>query len=215
MGRTHPVVVVVGAGRGSRFDGPGHKLEQPLAGRTVLACTVEHALASGLPVKVVTTARLAPLVVPMVAHRDIVLLPQSEELPHLGMGFSIGAGVSSAPGAGGWVVLPGDMPLVRPDSIRRVAEALRDSPVAYAQHAGRRGHPVAFQAELYTELARLEGDEGARRVMARYPAAAVEVDDPGVLMDVDTEADLSVVRERLAQAGSAFAVAPTALTSGA
>ena len=48
--------------------------------------------------------------------------------------------------------------------------------------------------ELYSELVTLSGDEGARRLVARYPAHGVEVDDPGVLVDVDTEADLEKVR---------------------
>ncbi|HNJ82567.1 MAG TPA: nucleotidyltransferase family protein, partial [Piscinibacter sp.] len=66
-------------------------------------------------------------------------------------------------------------------------------------HKGVRGHPVGFSAELYSELVTLRGDEGARRLVARYPAIGVEVDDPGVLIDVDTEADLESVR--LAQQG--------------
>ena len=41
----------------------------------------------------------------------------------------------------------------------------------------------------------LQGDEGARRLVARYPAHGVEVDDPGVLLDVDTELDLQQVRQ--------------------
>jgi molybdenum cofactor cytidylyltransferase len=40
----------------------------------------------------------------------------------------------------------------------------------------------------------LQGDEGARRLVARYPAHGVDVCDPGVLLDVDTEADLEQVR---------------------
>jgi molybdenum cofactor cytidylyltransferase len=66
--------------------------------------------------------------------------------------------------------------------------------VSYAQYRGRRGHPVGFAAELYTELVMLTGDEGARRLVARYPAQAVDVDDSGVLMDVDNEGDLDRVR---------------------
>ena len=53
---------------------------------------------------------------------------------------------------------------------------------------------MGFGAELYSELTNLSGDEGARRLVARYPAFGVEVDDPGVLIDVDTEADLALVR---------------------
>jgi molybdenum cofactor cytidylyltransferase len=53
---------------------------------------------------------------------------------------------------------------------------------------------VGFSAELYSELATLSGDEGARRLIARYPAHGVELDDPGVLVDVDTQADLDGLR---------------------
>ena len=55
-------------------------------------------------------------------------------------------------------------------------------------------YPVGFAAELYSELATLSGDEGARRLVARYPAHGVELPDAGVLMDLDTEADLQALR---------------------
>jgi molybdenum cofactor cytidylyltransferase len=86
------------------------------------------------------------------------------------------------------------MPRVSADTLRTVATALDDHPVAYAQHLGRRGHPVGFSAELFSELLSLTGDEGARRLLARYPAVGVEVDDPGALMDIDTLADLHAAR---------------------
>jgi molybdenum cofactor cytidylyltransferase len=54
---------------------------------------------------------------------------------------------------------------------------------------------VAFSGELFSELATLSGDEGARRLIARYPSAAVEVDDPGVLLDLDTQDDLERLRQ--------------------
>ncbi|GAP35720.1 nucleotidyltransferase family protein [Piscinibacter sakaiensis] len=185
-------VIVLAAGRGSRFAGPGHKLEQPFDRSTVLGTTLRNVVRSALPVVVVTTARLATLAADHLASRDVVVIPEADgSSPEpLGMGYSIAVGVSARAQAGGWLVLPGDMPLVRPDSLHAVADALADHPAAYAQHRGRRGHPVAFSAELYSELVLLSGDEGARRLLARYPARAVEVDDPGVLADVDTVADL-------------------------
>jgi len=121
----------------------------------------------------------------------------------LGMGYSIAAGVAARPDSPGWLVLPGDMPMVQPASVSAVARALEHHPVAYAQHKGRRGHPVGFSAELYSELVMLAGDEGARRLVARYPAYGVEVDDPGVLIDVDTEADLEALRSMQASAAAA------------
>ena len=43
----------------------------------------------------------------------------------------------------------------------------------------------------------LTGDDGARRLVARYPALGLELDDPGVLVDVDTEGDLDQLRQTL------------------
>lgn len=190
--RFRPTIVVLAAGQGSRFTGPRHKLEQPLASGSVLGTTLRQALETQLPVVVVTTAGLVPVVADQMARRDIVVVSDAEA--RRGMGHSIAAGVSERASAAGWLVLPGDMPLVRPATLLKVAAAVEQHPIAYAQHKGRRGHPVAFGAELYSELVALSGDEGARRLIARYPACACEVDDPGVLVDVDTVADLEAVR---------------------
>lgn len=185
---TRPVVVVLAAGRGSRFAGERHKLERTIEGLSVLDHALGRVVASQLPFIVVTTAGLAPLAQRTVAARDVLVL--DEALP-FGMGHSIAAGVGARPHASGWLVLPGDMPLVQPATLLAVAAALAEHhPVVYAQHHGRRGHPVAFSAELFSELIALDGDEGARRLVARYPAYAVEVDDAGVLIDVDTQQDL-------------------------
>lgn len=189
--RPSPAIVIPAAGSGSRFGGPLHKLEQPYDGGTVLGTTLRHAIQTGLPVVVVTTAPLVPLVRGLLATRDIVTLSAAEAAR--GMGASIAAGVAERPGAAGWLVLPGDMPLVQPRTLLAVAAGLDQHPVVYAQYKGRRGHPVAFAAELYSELVQLSGDEGARRVAARYPALGQEVDDRGVLVDVDTSADLEAL----------------------
>ena len=190
--QSRPTVVVLAAGKGSRFKGPAHKLEQSLGDLSVLGTTLRNAIESHLPVVVVTTQALAASAAHVVAARDVVVVPQA--LAVLGMGHSIAAGVAARADSPGWLLLPGDMPMVRPATMLAVAAALELHPVAYAQYQGRRGHPVGFAAELYSELMMLSGDEGARRIIARYPAIGVDVDDPGVLLDLDTEADLAALR---------------------
>lgn len=190
--RIRPTIVIPAAGGGKRFGGPQHKLEQPFDGATVLGSTIRHAIETQLPVVVVTTAALAGLAGQLLATRDIIVLSAGEAAR--GMGYSISAGVAERSGAPGWIVLPGDMPLVQPGTLLAVATALEHHPVAYAQHRGRRGHPVGFAAELYSELIQLDGDDGARRVLARYPAHGEDVDDPGALLDVDTPADLDALK---------------------
>jgi molybdenum cofactor cytidylyltransferase len=196
--RFRPTIIVPAAGSGSRFGGPRHKLELAFDGDSVLGATLRHAIQTQLPVVVVTTAALAPLAGQHLAARDIIVLDARDAAR--GMGFTIASGVGERSGAPGWLVLPGDMPLVQSDSILAVATALEQHAVVYAQYRGRRGHPVGFDAELYSELIQLTGDDGARRVMARYPAHGQDVDDAGILCDVDTAADLEALRKAVAAA---------------
>ncbi|KDB52381.1 hypothetical protein X805_19960 [Sphaerotilus natans subsp. natans DSM 6575] len=204
--RTLPTVVVLAAGAGRRFAGATPKLASPLGRASVLAHTLESVLGSGLPLVVVTVAPLVGLVREVVASRDIVLLPPvgSASREPLGAGYSIAAGVTARAQACGWLVLPGDMPRVRPQTLQLMARAVGQgaAPIACAQHLGRAGHPVGLAAEMYNELSRLSGDQGLRRLLARYPSLAVETGDPGVLVDIDTREDL----ERLIAAEPAFAV---------
>jgi molybdenum cofactor cytidylyltransferase len=210
---TETAIVVLAAGVGSRYRGAQHKLSEMLGGETVLARTLHNALATGMPVVLVVSEALAPEVAGLVPARDLLLVDARSQLTW-GMGDSIAAGVAMRASATGWLVLPGDMPLVRPSSLRAVAAALDLQPIAYAQHRGRRGHPVGFAAEMFSELAMLKGDEGARRLLARYPTAPVELDDPGVLLDIDTVEDLAEARRRLGEIDAgATPASPTSSSS--
>jgi molybdenum cofactor cytidylyltransferase len=204
-------VIVLAAGRSARFGAGRHKLAQPLGASSLLAQTLARAIASHLRTVVVTTAAFVDVARSSVAARDVVVLPEvgADGAASLGMGTSIAAGVSASADSAGWLVLPGDMPLVQPATLLAVARALALHPVAYAQYRGRRGHPVGFAAELYTELTELSGDEGARRIIARYPAFAVDVVDAGVLVDIDTEDDLDALRRDFTEPpAAASAIAP-------
>ena len=196
-----PAIIVLAAGAGNRYHGPRHKLSEMLGDERVLSRTLRNALATQMPVVLVVSERLAGEVSGLVPSRDLVIVDASSQKTW-GMGDSIAAGVAMRASASGWLVLPGDMPLVKPSSLRAVAAALDQQPIAYAQHRGRRGHPVGFAAEMFSELVMLKGDEGARRLLARYPTAPVELDDPGVLIDIDTVADLALAQRRVAEAPS-------------
>lgn len=166
---TSPVILVLASGRGERFrasGGTGSKLQALLAGRPVLEHTLAAVRASGLPFHV-------------------------EAAGHPGMGDSIAAAVRATAAAGGWLVLPGDLPLVRPASLRAVAAALQQASVVLPVHQGTRGHPVGFAAEHGPALQALTGTEGAAAIVRAAQALRLELDDEGVVTDIDTVADLA------------------------
>jgi len=88
-----------------------------------------------------------------------------------------------------------DHPLVSPDTfLATVAEVgASESPIVVARYCGRRGHPVIFDRSVFAELMAAPEDQGARVVVNAKPERVlyVDVDDPGVVLDLDTPADLA------------------------
>ncbi|MBT9511108.1 MAG: NTP transferase domain-containing protein [Acidovorax sp.] len=176
-----PVVLVLASGRGERFVASGgavHKLRALLAGQTVLEYTLDAVRLSGLPWHL-------------------------EDVGHPGMGDSIAAAVRATAGAPGWLVLPGDLPLVRPETLRTLAHALASGcAVVVPEHQGARGHPVGFAAECLQDLLALTGEQGAASVVRKQAQQGrvqrVAVEDEGTVTDVDTVQDLERAERILA-----------------
>ena len=109
------------------------------------------------------------------------------------MGASLACAVAASRDAGGWIVALADMPWLAPATIRAVADAIRaGASIAAPFTGGRRGHPVGFAQSHRDALLGLQGDEGARAIVAAAGNALVRlaIDDPGAFADVDTPGDL-------------------------
>ncbi len=168
-----PVVLVLASGRGERFAASGgqvHKLQALLAGQPVLRHTLAAVRASGLPWHL-------------------------EDAGHPGMGDTIAAAARATANAPGWLVLPADLPLVLPVTLRRLADLLMQQQgaprVLVPVFEGQRGHPVAFPASAGVALQGLKGNQGAVPVVKAQGAMEIEVDDAGCISDIDTLDDLA------------------------
>ena len=89
---------------------------------------------------------------------------------------------------GGLLIGLADMPFVKAETLRRLVDTMAENPEAIVRPrcGGRGGNPIGFPARLFGDLTRIEGDTGAREIVARgEDVLLVEVDDGGVLDDVD------------------------------
>ncbi len=181
--------LLLAAGSARRYGAP-KLLEARFRGEAIAALAARHLL------------QVLPEVIAVVADRQgtlaqllrtcgarTVVNPQ----PQRGMGSSIATGVAASRDAAGWVVALADMPWLRPSSIAAVVAALSaGAGVAATRFRDRRGHPVGFAAKFREQLLQLDGGVGARDVLANAGRVVeVDVDDPGVLLDVDIPADLN------------------------
>ncbi len=183
MPQALPTVIILAAGRSTRFraaSGGLDKLQAHLGTLSVREHTIAAVQASGLPFHVVEAAHTAHIALP-------------------GMGDSIATGVRVCAQAAGWLILPADLPLVQPATLRAVAQALTHHTVVQAIYQGQRGHPVGFAATCGPELMALTGDQGARAVLQAHAPYALVVDDAGCIHDVDTPEALEAARRLLAR----------------
>ena len=195
--------LVLGAGRSSRMGGP-NKLLAEINGKPLIRIVTEQALAShARPVFVVTghqrdrvEAALAGLPVRFVNN------------PHFadGLGTSLKAGIAALPAdVDGAIVCLGDMPQVDAALIDRLTAAIdpdKGALVAVPVIDGKRGNPVVWSRRFFSDLMAVEGDIGARYLIARHAEAVVEVPVEGTaaLTDVDTPEALKAVKAELEKA---------------
>jgi molybdenum cofactor cytidylyltransferase len=194
------VGVLLAAGLGTRFAAAdpagGSKLLAPLPdGRPVALAAAQQLLAATSRVLAVVRPGNEALAALLRQAGCEVLQAEAAER---GMGASLAAAAThllqerpplDVPAA--ILVALADMPWIRQDTLARLVVLSRRYAVTAPVHLSRRGHPVGFSAALLPELALLDGDTGARSVVAKHPVHAMACDDPGVLRDVDTPADLA------------------------
>lgn len=109
-----------------------------------------------------------------------------------GLSRSLAAGVAALRHADGLLVGLGDMPFVAPATLRALVTAMTQNATRVVRpcYSGVNGNPVGFPPSSYDALTRLTGDTGARELLAKSAGVlAVDVDDAGVLRDMDREAD--------------------------
>jgi molybdenum cofactor cytidylyltransferase len=185
-----PTGILLAAGASRRFG--GDKLRVPLPDGTPIGVAALRAMRSALPTVIaVVRPHDAALTALFAEHgARVVHCANADD----GMGASLACGVDASADAPGWVVGLADMPWVAPDTIRAVAEAIAaGASIAAPVHRGERGHPVGFAASHRAALQALRGDEGARAIVAGAGATLVriDVDDAGVVRDVDAPGDLA------------------------
>jgi molybdenum cofactor cytidylyltransferase len=190
--------IILAAGKSSRFRGgdPNAKTKAIalLDGAPMVRHVAQAAFDAGLkPLVLVTGFNADEVSAAAQALPDLQLVHNADY--ETGLASSLRTGVAALPAsAAGAIVLLADMPRVRAQTIRRLVETFLANPGAAAVvpvHAGQWGNPILLGAKLFADVALLQGDSGARKLLAnRADVALMECADEAVSVDVDTLDDL-------------------------
>lgn len=182
--------ILLAAGQSSRFG--SHKLMAQLQGEHVGLLSARLLLAAGVDTLTVVTRAQDTALQQLYTRAGFTCLICDNA--SAGMSASLQAGLDANRDAPAWLIALADMPFVRADSVRQLLQALRrGEKIVQPTCRGRAGNPVGFHNCYLRELMALSGDRGARQLLQRHRGSIclLEVDDPGVLQDIDRPEDLS------------------------
>lgn len=183
-----PGILIAAAGLGERFTqagGSGHKLNAALARSSVFEQTLHHALASGLPLHVITRPENQQIQQLCSMQNILFTLIASQ-----GLGDSLAAGVAATAKWRGWLVHLADMPFVPAAVFQQIADALEHHDLVRPRINQLPGHPVGFSARWYKKLSELNGDNGARELLRGQAVHFIDFKDSGYLRDIDLPSQL-------------------------
>jgi molybdenum cofactor cytidylyltransferase len=183
--------ILLAAGESRRMGFPKPLLK--VGSETFLARSLRSMLAVARSVVVVTGAHRERVMAAVPATPTVRVVHNPEFL--LGQISSLRAAIREmAPDVDAALVHLADHPLVQPATFRAVADKFdpMGASILIVRHGGHRGHPVLFAKAAFPELLAAPDDQGARFVVNADPGrvAYVDVDDPGVGLDLDTPEDL-------------------------
>lgn len=187
--------IVLAAGASRRFG--SQKLLAELRGKPVVRWAVENVLAAQ-PDEVIVVVGREGEGVRDALHGLAVRIVVNDRWTE-GIGGSLRAGVAALSAeADAAMIALGDQPGVDASVIASLLNAQSEGSrsIVVPSYRGERGHPVIFSAEIFPELLAMEGDRGARDVIARDISRVTRVDfDSPVPIDLDTEAELRLAVE--------------------
>jgi molybdenum cofactor cytidylyltransferase len=196
-GNRHVTAIILAAGRSTRMGGP-NKLLAELDGKPLVRIVTEQALASKARDVIVVTGHQAAMVEAALKGLGVKFVrnPSFAE----GLASSVKAGIAAVAGeVDGAVVCLGDMPMISAQLIDHLIEAFapdRGNLITVPVSDGRRGNPVLWSRRFFNELMTLDGDVGARHLIAKHGEAVAEVPVEGhaAFLDIDTPQALEAAR---------------------
>jgi molybdenum cofactor cytidylyltransferase len=189
--------IVLAAGRSTRMGGP-NKLLAELSAKKLVRIVTEQALASKAAEVIVVTGHQAELVEQALSGLDVRFVRNPDFAG--GLASSVKAGIAAvSEHADGAVVCLGDMPLVSSGLLDRLIDTFepdRGNLIVVPVADGRRGNPVLWSRRFFKELMTLDGDIGARHLIAKHAEAVAEVavEGNGAFLDIDTPQALEAAR---------------------
>ena len=188
MGNNWAIILAAGSSRrmGSQ------KLLLPFGESTIIETVIDNVLNSSIDHVMVVLGPKQESILQVIGKRPVEFCHNKEH--EKGMLSSIICGIRALPAdAVSALIFLGDQPGIPPAVTNSVIEAYNEElfGIVIPVHDHRRGHPLLVDMKYRKEVERLDLEEGLRALRHHFPqdVLEVEVDEPGILVDIDTSED--------------------------
>ena len=182
--------LLLAAGKSTRF-GSNKLLHLLDNGKTIVQQAAETIIQACPDSIAVINNNTTPQLVEILSSSGLTIIKNHQA--ENGMGSSIACAVKALSKPDACLIALADMPFIKPATIKIMLQRVQYTKYIIApQYKEQRGHPVLFSKHFFSELTRLNSELGAREVIKnnREYLILVDVDDTGIIRDVDSKDDL-------------------------
>lgn len=200
--------MVLAAGMSRRMKSSAAEPKQllRLSGKTLVQHALDNVQRSRVDEIVLVLGFAADAVLKQIAADGVRVILNSEYAQGMGTSLRTGLSVLSTSVKAAFVLLA-DQPFVRPETLDRMIASHLESAaeITIPLFKGFRGNPLLLDCAVFPELMGLSGDVGCRAIFGSHTQGIhkIEVDDPGILLDIDSVVDF----QKLARPGVAAELA--------
>jgi molybdenum cofactor cytidylyltransferase len=185
----HKAIALIMAAGSSRRFGSDKRLAKLSTGETILAQTVKNIAAANLDYKIAIAAKDKVYFSQFYSADTLLLIEHSQQ----GIGQSIAEAIDSIKNNyPHCLICLADMPYILPSTYQAIANAIHHYDAVIPNYNGNKGNPVAISSSLYKPFSLLSEDKGGRDILKNKTINlhSLDVEDPGVLRDIDLLSDL-------------------------
>lgn len=189
--RKNIVGILLAAGQSTRFG--SNKLLHPLNKSKSIAQQSAHNLIQACPNSIAVINNASSILAESLSDTGIKIIENTEAVQ--GMGSSIACGVQATADADAWLIVLADMPFIQIQTIKKIIQNFKEKKcILAATYQHQQGHPVLFSKHFFNALTQLNSDAGAKNILKNNLELIklIELDDPGILKDVDLLEDLNI-----------------------
>jgi molybdenum cofactor cytidylyltransferase len=190
--------IVLAAGLSSRMG--SNKLLASVGGRPLIRHAAEAAVGSAADPVIVVTGNAGEAVTSALTGLPLRTIKNPDFAK--GLSSSLKSGLNALPeDCDGALILLGDMPDISAALLDKMIAAFdpeEERAICVATRRGKRGNPVLWARRFFPEMLALDGDVGAKHLVALYGelVCEVEADDDGPLTDIDTPEALAAYQAK-------------------